>query len=789
MILIDFLQFKQYKNRIAVIEQSTFRTRKYTYAGLDRSISRVAASLQKMGIGEGDKVILWGESSSRWLATFYACLRLNITIVPMDASFSRDYVEKIKGISGAKLTCSDADGSSWNDLLNSAEDKPVWPAQPSIDSLLEIIFTSGTTGDPRGVMITHGNLLANLVPIYEEYQKYKKYAAPFSPIGFVHLIPLSHLFGQVMGLFIPQMIGGTVIFSDTAAPQVIRAVKGSRASVIVSVPQEMAILRKFVSKKYSPKGLDTAGGPMARWWRFRKIHAAFGWKFWAFVSGGATLPVEEEGFWKRLGFAVIQGYGLTETAPSITITHPFKGMKTGYVGKKLPGLEVRIAEDGELLVRGPQVSPGYFQNADQQIYQDGWFHTGDLGRFDDDGDLQLLGRKKEVIVTSEGLNVFPQDVENALNADPGVVESAVVAQDAGGRSMVHAVLVLRAEANADEIVRVANSKLEKFQRIQSWSIWPDSHLPRTSTGKLKRLAIAKGIVSAVREDTIEDVAMQLLSGVSADKRLDEDLGLGSLDRVELLMELEASGGTAIDEAAFANARTLRDVAGLIEKPEVVRHYYPNWKWPRWLPVRLLRYLLWHIVVFPMMPLRMKIRASGLENLERMKTPVFFVCNHQSILDAPAILKALPGFRWRRSLAPAMGAQRSPMDLYASALFFNIYPLPPTSVGLKKAIELTGELADEGYSPLVFPEGERTPDGKLRPFRPGIGVMVHHTKLPVIPVVLDGTYRVWPIHARGPTHKGTIDVRFHSAIDFSGKAPATITAELEAFFIAQFAEKK
>jgi long-chain acyl-CoA synthetase len=183
---------------------------------------------------------------------------------------------------------------------------------------------------------------------------------------------------------------------------------------------------------------------------------------------------------------------------------------------------------------------------------------------------------------------------------------------------------------------------------------------------------------------------------------------------------------------------------------------------------------------------MKIRTSGVEHLRKIQSPVFFVSNHQSILDAPAILKALPDFYWRSRLAPAMGAQRDAIDLYTAALFFNIYPLPPTSIGLRKAMELTGELASAGYSPLVFPEGERTPDGKLKPFRPGIGVMVHHTRLTVIPIVLNGTYKIWPIHARGPTHKGIVDVRFYPAMDFSGKDPATITRELERFFNTEIA---
>jgi long-chain acyl-CoA synthetase len=799
-VLNDFLRFDRYPKRVAVIEQSAFRRCKYTYEEIQRGVNSIIHSLEQHGIQEGDKVLLWGENSARWMMTFYACLKRNIVVVPMDASFSADFVEKVRRMTKAKLVCSDAEGKAWNDLLKPGPQTDLPPyAAPASDQLLEIIYTSGTTGEPKGVMITHGNLLANLVPIYEEYQKYKKYAKPFSPLRFVHLIPLSHLFGQVMALFIPQMLNGTLIYPAISAPQIIEATKENRASVITCVPQELSVLRKYVTKKHSPQMEKSKGKKSAlitilsRWWEYRSIHREFGWKFWAFIVGGATLPVEEEEFWKDLGFAVIQGYGMTETAPSITITHPFKGMKSGFVGKTLPGLEIKLAEDGEILVRGPHVSPGYFENvsATGEMIKEGWLHTGDLGKFDEEGNLQLLGRKKEVIVTSEGLNVYPDDVEAVLNRHPLVADSAVVAKEAGSRSVVHAVLVLKDDTKADQadgIIQDANRQLESFQRVQSYNIWPLAELPRTSTGKLKRLAIAQGAAAAsvASENTPEQLARQLLSGAhGADS--DQELGLSSLDRVELMMELESAGAADIDEAAFAQAKTFREMANLMRDREngedtgPVPKSYPYWNWTRWLPVRLFRYLSWYGLVFPFMPLRMKIHASGLEHLPESNSPVFFVSNHQSILDAPAILKALPNFRWRCALAPAMGARRAKLDLYAAGLFFNTYPLPPTSVGLRKAIELTGELVDQGYSPLVFPEGERTLDGLLKPFRPGVGVLVHHTKIPVIPVVLRGAYEIWPIHARGPRKKGIIEVHFDHSIDFSGKSPAEITTTLEQFF--------
>jgi long-chain acyl-CoA synthetase len=506
----------------------------------------------------------------------------------------------------------------------------------------------------------------------------------------------------------------------------------------------------------------------------------FGWKFWAFIVGGATLPQEEERFWSELGYAVIQGYGLTETAPSVTITHPFKGIVQGSVGKVLPGMEVKISKDGEVLVRGGNVSPGYFRNeeATRAMFEDGWLQTGDLGRFDESGNLVLLGRKKEVIVLAGGMNVFPQDIEDVLNCDPRIVDSAIVNGGTDDKPRVHAALILKdPSAQPDEIIQKANSNLQAHQQIQSWAIWPEKEFPRTSTGKLKRFAIQQGTAGAAAEEsTVEKVAAQLLEGIAGDT----DLSLSSLERVELMMELEKKTGVELNEVEFAKAKTVSDVVKLIDQPSSGEtEAYDPWMWRLFWPVRILRTVLWYVLASPAMKLRLKIHAAGLENLRKLTPPVLFVANHQSILDAPVILRALPP-SWRRKLSPAMGANRPTLDLAAASFFFNTYLLPITSVGLRGAIQHTAWLADHGYSPLVFPEGKRTPDGNLLPFRPGIGVIVKETGLPVVPVLLHGVFEIWPEHARGPG-KGDIQVHFGEPFDFSGKEPEEITSILEKWF--------
>lgn len=773
--------FRIHRNKTAFIQQTGFRNKKTTYGEIADGAFRIASAFQQLGIQPGDRIIIWGENSARWAMTFYACLLSRVVAVPLDASFTAEFVIKIAATTDARLICSDQDGVAWNKLLASPNSFSPIPTPPAPETLLEIIYTSGTTGDPKGVMITHGNILANLLPVQKEIKKYLKYTKLFSQLGFVHLIPLSHLFGQVMGLFIPQMLGGKIIFADPAPPQVVRAVKTNHASAVICVPHELSLLRKMVERQQIAKPSETKGA-LQRWWKYRKVHRMFGLKFWAFIVGGATLPKEEEQFWHKLGFAVIQGYGLTETAPSITITHPFKGIVQGSVGKVLPGLEVKIADDGEVLVRGANVSPGYFRNEDatREMFEDGWLRTGDLGRFDENRNLILVGRKKEVIVLPGGMNVYPEDVEAALNAQSGVRESAVVNGGSDDKPRVHAVLVLR-EGSGDEAIAKANAVLQRHQQIQSWSLWTQDELPRTSTGKLKRLAIQNGTIATAQEGSqVEQIASKILEGRFDSSKLDSDLGLSSLERLELMMEIEQKAGIEINEAEFTKAKTISDVARLIDQPvEKKSEEYNAFTWRLWWPLRVFRKLAWYGLASPAMRIRMKVHASGLENLKNIDGAVLFVSNHQSILDPPVILKAMPRW-WRKKLAPAMGTNRRKIDLMASSLFFNSYPLPVTGIGLRAAIQHTGWLADHGYCPLIFPEGKRTQDGSMFPFRPGIGVIVKETGLRVLPIVLKGAFEVWPETARGPA-KGDIHVHFGPLFDFAGKQPDEITKELESWY--------
>jgi len=291
---------------------------------------------------------------------------------------------------------------------------------------------------------------------------------------------------------------------------------------------------------------------------------------------------------------------------------------------------------------------------------------------------------------------------------------------------------------------------------------------------------------------LDQIINELLSrGTSKPElQLDNDLGLTSLDRIELMAELERRTGIQVDERSFAEARTLTDVARLVQRSDASGDSGQRMsfhQWAQWLPVQWFRTVARNLLVFPAMRMRMQVRVWGRENLEDVKLPVLFVANHQSLIDVAVILKALPR-RFRSRLAPAMGTGRTEIEMMAAALFFNSYPLPRTSIGLRDAIRHTGFLADEGYCPIVFPEGERTPDGKLKPFRAGIGVIVKDTQLPVVPIFLQGVFEVWPTQARGPSPgMHLVKVVFGRQQEFSGHDPAQITSELESWFKRKEAE--
>lgn len=768
----------------ALVYDDGFRPRHYSYAQLRRAARNFAGKLEAAGIGRGDRVILWSENRPAWVAAFWGCVLRGVAIAPIDEKHSVEFLRRVESITAPKAVLV----GSEVELPEGAVGVPVWKlaemdwtgeaggvteAAVEPGDTVQILFTSGATAEPKGVVITHRNILANTVPVEREIQKYRKYARPFSPIRFLNLLPLSHMFGQAMALFIPPMLGGTVVFQRSHAPvEIIRQIRTRKISVLVSVPKILEVLKEYLGGALPETLVPAPKGEKFwwRWWRYRKAHKLFGMKFWSFIVGGAALDPALEEYYGNLGWVVVQGYGLTEAAPIVTLNHPFHARK-GTVGKPIHGVEIRIADDGEVLVRGGNVTSGYYNNeeATAEAFEGGWFHTGDIGELDETGRLMIKGRKKEMIVLPDGRNVFPEDVERVLNGLEGVKESAVVGMKAEGGERVHAALVLEEGGLAEEVIRLANARLEEHQKVRGYTVWGDETLPRTEgTKKLKRRAIRQriagespAVAAAGPVEGVEGLLAKWSAGrVLAGGTSLDDLGLSSLDRVELLVALEQKLGAPVDESAFAAAKTVADLERMTKEPPVAAAdretiEFPKWnrtKWADWF--RTVNQNVW---LLNLARIFAWVRVEGRENLKGLEGPVIFASNHQGYFDTPILLLALP-FGWRRRVAPAMRKEffdahfnpgkygvfkwfTNSLNYWLSALMFNALPIPQREAGTRQTLRYIGELVEEGWCPLIFPEGKHSRDETVLPFQAGAAMMAARLGVPVVPVRIRGSNRV------------------------------------------------
>jgi long-chain acyl-CoA synthetase len=830
---------------MAYAYRSGYRTVRWSYRDVAGVAAQFARELEARGIEPGDRVLLWGRNSAEWVAAFFGCILRGAVAVPMDHGAAFDFAARVAEQVDAKLHVvsreNDVAGRGRPALLLEslreivAHHSPEPYASPPLDrnSIAQIIFTSGTTIEPKGVVISHGNILANLEPLERGIEPYLKWERVVHPLRFLALVPLSHIFGQFMGVWVPPLLGATVFFQDTLTPsEIISTIQHERISVLVGVPRVLESLRNKIERDIEAGGslelfrrnFAAAANEkfLGRMWRFRKIHRRFGWKFWAVISGGAALDPETEMFWERTGFAVIQGYGLTETTSLVSVNHPFR-IGRGSIGKVLPGREAKVDEHGEILVRGENVAAGYWQGheihpmagaGEGTAEEAGWFHTGDLGAVDAEGNLYFKGRKKNVIVTPAGLNVYPEDLEASLRREPEIRDCVVVGLERGGNAEPCAVLLLRDERKVKQprhaagIVARVNESLAEYQRMRSWFLWPEADFPRTPTGKPKLAEIRAAVEAqwgtgpgsaawpATNGGIAELIARMQGSHAEPDPNanLESDLRLSSLDRVELLGALEDRYQIDLNETRFTAARTVGELRSLVHASSPVRTEFVFPRWAQRWPVTWVRAFFYYLLTWPATHLMAHPRVFGRDNLRGVKGPVLVAANHVIYLDVGFVLAALP-VRLRHRLAVAMGGERlaemrrppaewpllrrwlQRMNYFLVVSLFNVFPLPKSS-GFRESFRFAGDLADRGWSVLVFPEGDLTPDGKLQTFRAGIGLLANNLKIPVVPLRIDGAYEIREAHSLF-NRPGRIRVHIGAPVTFSeGADPQEIARELE-----------
>lgn len=847
-----FSEFARYAKDTAVVQRRGYRREVWTYAQLIDCTVSCAVLLRERGVRSGERVILWGPNSFEWIVAFWGCLLRGAVAVPLDDGATTDFALRVARETNARSVFAargkpeilgETDGVvtvAFDELSRGVTfvpgarvadytrltDEPITRSH-----IAEILFTSGTTAEPRGVVLTHGNFLANLEPLERGIEPYLKYEKWMHPLRLVSLVPLSHVFGQVMALFVPPLLGATTVFEPSTNPsEIIRTIKRERATALIAVPRMLDGLHAGIERDFDAAGrrswltraLESANGQkfLRRAWKFRRIHRRFGWKFWAFISGGAAMTPETEEFLRRIGYAVVQGYGMTETASLISLNHPFRAAQ-GSIGKVLPGREFRLAYDGEILVRGENVSAGYWQDGGVQTAgSEAWLPTGDVGELDAEGNLRFRGRKKSVIVTPAGLNVYPADLEQALRKQVDVKDCVVVAVERGGNAEPCAVLLLRdgravesASTNnaAARAVETANASLAEFQRMRSWIVWPDADFPRTPTGKPRLGAITAGTMQVLKGDgenakvsptgggrtgELSALLQKFAAPGGPAQQLENQLNLSSLDRVELMSALEARYQVELNETQFSQAKTVGDIEKLLQAPSARRTDFVYPLWTLSAPMRWVRLAVYYTLVWPATQIFGHPRIVGRDYLRELREPVLIVSNHVTRRDDSGLIMAALPPRYRHLLATAVGGEtlqtmRHPpsewffakrwayrIGYWLMTALFTTFPLPQSS-GFRESFRFAGTAIDRGYSVLVFPEGHGNDSetGEMDKFQSGIGLLAENLDVPIVPMRIDG---VWKMRREGRrfAKRGEIVIRVGSSVRFPpGTAPEEIASKL------------
>jgi long-chain acyl-CoA synthetase len=496
---------ERFGSRVALIEPTEEKSMStLTYHALRERTESFAGYLQNLPIEKNDCLLIWSPSRSDWLAAYLGALLVGAIVVPLDVNTKEDFLLRVAETTNAKfLITSQKQFAGLKQTSLPLIDLDALPQEaidraklPEVheDDLAEIVFTSGTTGQPKGVMLSHRNIASNATSAVTVVNMRSEDRA-------LSVLPLSHMFEMTIELALIHS-GASIVYTRSLVPERLLSLLSSQhVTCSVLVPQALQLflngiereVRRQKKEKQFKQLLNIAARLPFGWRRylFGSVHKRFGGHFRFFVSGGAYLPLKLAERWENMGFRVLQGYGATECSPIISAT-PYHEHVLDSVGKPLDGVEVRIAEDKEILVHGPNVALGYWKNPDATaaFFKDGWYYTGDLGYIDEKKNVYLKGRKKNVIVLANGLNVYPEDIENVLQANQLLKDAAVFGlMDRDQGPEVHAVLLMDDASNAKTVIQQTNKQLASYQQIRGFTIWPEEDFPRTNTLKVKRLDV------------------------------------------------------------------------------------------------------------------------------------------------------------------------------------------------------------------------------------------------------------------------------------------------------------
>jgi len=810
--LVELLEnaARQYTDHPALVLRAGLRDERWSYQRLWQASGAVAAYLrQTRGLREGARVLLCAPNQPRLVAALLGTMRARLIPVPLDpfttaefaAHVARD-TEAALFIAGRPLELPGVAQLALAQLPLEGEPAPaIEPPAPG--DIAEIVYTSGTTGRPKGVVLTHANIWMNMLAADQLIAHANRWRL-------LSLLPLSHMLEQTVGLYAQLYRGSTVVYGVAHHPAAIgKALRRYHVSAMVVVPQVLVHMLHALEQEVARRGMRwlwnvqqrvAAQLPIAaRRVLWHRVLRELGGALEVFMCGGAQLPAELAQSWERLGIPIVQGYGATECSPIIAGNTKEQRVPES-AGRAVAGVELRLAQNAEIQVRGASVTPGYWRNDEATraaFTPDGWYRTGDLGEIDAAGNLYVKGRLKDMVVLPSGLNVFLEDLEGALGQQPGVRACVVldVPRPAGGRAFTGVVIGECTET----AMRAANAHLAPHQRLSALLPWEGEDFPRTTLGKVKRAEVRAWLersggaqAAAVRAQSGAEAQTaklaQLLSEVSGvdaqritlETRLDADLALDSLSRVELALAIEERFGVVLDDGTLGALETVAQLAALLERDlrTAPRAAFPEW--PLHAPARALRALLQRLLLFPLHALVARpFRVLQRDALRTLELPALFVANHASHADTVSIIRALPP-RIRSRLAVAAAADyfyRYTAIGWLASLLLNTFPFSREGA-VRASLERCGELADRGWSVLIYPEGTRSPSGALLPFKSGIGLLACGLDVPVVPVAVLGGHDVLPKGRRLP-RAAPMRVLFGTPLRLPPEcAPADAVAQLQ-----------
>ena len=797
---------------------------KITYSDLWKRSVGVASTLKENGITRGDKVALFANNSPEWVIAYLGIHFSGAVVVPIDGQYGKEELTTLLKFSDSKGIIYDKEKSGIvesissvnSDILTYDLDSVIQkspsndfsPVEPNPEDTMSIIFTSGTTGEPKGVQLSCGNIFSNIEGILKGIKITHK-------DNILNFLPLHHAYASTTGVFTPLSTGGTITFCESLkGPDIMAVMQETGVTILPGVPQLFTLLERGIFQKIESLGFlsksffnflykisgsvrNTFGIRLGKLF-FGKVHKQFGSKFRFCVSGGAKLDRDVSERLQNLGILMLEGYGLTETSPVISMT-PLSCPRPGSVGRPLEKIEIKIDNpnpdgQGEICMKGPNLMKGYYKNekATSEVIRDGWFHTGDLGYIDKDEMIFITGRAKEVIVLPSGKNIYPDEVEIHYQNTSMVKEicimqtkdpsgehkglCAVVVPDSGE-------LIARKVRDARDRIRtelgIVGASLPSYMRITDLVLLDES-LPRTRLGKLKRAKIEEMVneqrKSGNKKQTFEispemKEMMENPQAAKFSERLEDllgregpfypgmdleiDLGMDSLTRIQMDVILEQEFGVVIPEEESPHIRTLGDILKrvmnqegtnektaltwserLAEAPSIPLDEMFNMK--RGFVKNTIILFIKYITLI-IMKILFGVEVKGIENIPKDK-PVLICPNHQSYLDPVLMFAFLPDFLTNKLMFIAFQEyfQKAPFSWLVK---MGRIILTGGASTLAESLKLSAEGLKKGMSVCIFPEGRRSISEDVMNPKPGAGILSCETNTPVVPVYIDGTYKV------------------------------------------------